>query len=310
MVRQAISDNDLHAYVDGCLDPERRLTVEAWLAQDTEAVSRIAHYRSQNEALHDLFDPVLTEPMPPGMTELGERLQGRLPGNDNRFGGRPWTWMRTPMARMAAAIALIVAAGTAGYGLHDQPAPAPQQQKSAGLQTFAEEAVQAHAFYTSEGRSPVEMGADDRGALDSWVSQRLGRTIFGPDLSAVGYHLIGGRLLPTATGAGAQYMYENDQKRRLTLFVGTPHAGQEAAFSFVQQGDVAMFYWLEGSLGYALIGKLSRDELMEITKAVYRELKTRPPTPPPAPAGTTPNVTAPQPGGPVQPANDTKPKQM
>jgi anti-sigma factor RsiW len=304
MVARPVDDRDLHAYVDGCLDTQRRIEVEAWLAEDPASAERVNAYRSQIDQLHDLFDGVLREPATPAMDEMHDRLSGRMAGNDNRRRG----WLHSPFARMAAAVVLLLAGGTGGWVLREQE-PATVEQEQPTLQNFAQEAVQAHTFYASDNRFAVEMGGEDRGALDSWLSERLGRRIFGPDLSASGFRLIGGRSLPTTTGAGAQYMYENESKRRLTLFVGTPKAGQEAAFSYVQKGDVSMFYWVEGSIAYALIGRLERDQLMNITQTVYRELKIRNVPPPPPPAAPPPPEAAKQ-VPPPQPVGDVKRKDM
>jgi len=307
MVAQPVEDRDLHAYVDGWLEPQRRIEVEAYLAEDPAAAERISAYRSQIEALHDMFDAVLREPPTPVLVDLHDRLAGRMAGNDNVRTG----WLHSPFARMAAGVLLLLAGGAGGWVLK-RPEPVAVSQPA--LQSFAEEAVQAHSFYTTDNRFAVEMGAEDRGALDSWLSERLGRKIFGPDLSSVGYRLIGGRSLPTAAGAGAQYMYENDAKRRVTLFVGTPRAGQESAFSFVQQGDISMFYWVEGSIAYALIGRLDRDQLMGLTKTVYHEWKDRNiPPPPPAPQAAPPPPPPPEAGKAppgVQPVGEVKPKNI
>jgi anti-sigma factor RsiW len=303
MVARPVDDRDLHAYVDGCLDPQRRIEVEACLAEDPASAERVNAYRSQIDQLHELFDDVLREPATPAMDDLQNRLSGQMAGNDNYRRG----WLRSPFARMAAAVVLLLAGGTGGWMLRD-PEPTVVEQQQPPLQSFAQEAVQAHTFYASDNRFAVEMGGEDRGALDSWLSERLGRRIFGPDLSSAGFRLIGGRSLPTATGVGAQYMYENDGKRRLTLFVGTPKAGQEAAFSFVQKGDVSMFYWVEGSIAYALIGRLDRDQLMNITQTVYRELKIRNVPPAPAPAAPPPEAAKQAPA--AQPVGDIKRKDM
>ena len=41
-----------------------------------------------------------------------------------------------------------------------------------------------------------------------WLSKRLGRPLVVPDLAAVGFRLMGGRLLPAEDGPAAQFMYE------------------------------------------------------------------------------------------------------
>src|SRR5277367_3535962 len=47
---------DLHAYVDGCLDPDERQTFEEQLAQDPALARRAALWRAQNTAIRAAFD--------------------------------------------------------------------------------------------------------------------------------------------------------------------------------------------------------------------------------------------------------------
>ena len=59
-----ISEDDLHAYADGQLAPERQTQVEAWLAVHPEQRARVAAWREQAAALHRGFDAVLDEAVP------------------------------------------------------------------------------------------------------------------------------------------------------------------------------------------------------------------------------------------------------
>jgi len=47
---------------------------------------------------------------------------------------------------------------------------------------------------------------------------------------------------------------------------------RESAFSFFDAGPVPGFYWVEQGFGYALTGKLTREQLMRLAQAVYRQL--------------------------------------
>jgi hypothetical protein len=71
---------------------------------------------------------------------------------------------------------------------------------------------------------------------------------------------------------------------------------------------VSMFYWVEGSIAYALIGRFDREQLMNITQTVYREMKIRnvPPAPPPA----APPPEAAKQAPPPPPVGDVKRKDM
>jgi len=298
-IGEAVSEDDLHAYVDGHLAPQRRVAVEAWLALDEAAARQVAAYRTQNELLHALFDPVLSEPLPPALIPLADQVAGRLPANDNL-----WTRLRRPLMRGAAVAAVVLLTVSTGYlGLEAMPPWLPGASQPS-LRTFAEEAVQAHGFYANS-RFEVEMGADDPGALDNWLSERLGRQVFAADLAPNGYRLMGGRSLPTDTGVGAQYMYESGEGKRLTVFIGRARSGSPRGASgrFVQEGDLGMVYWIEGNLSYAVVGMLARDELLRVTQQVHRSLASGPSASAPHPAA--PDRRQEPPAG--APSNDPPP---
>jgi len=300
-IHEALGENDLHAYVDGQLEADRRVAVEAWLAADETAARTVAAYRAQIEALHALFDPVLSEPVPPALAALAGRVAGRLPANDN-----PWARLRGPLMRGAAAAAVILVAVTAGYLSHEGVAPwLPAPVGRPSLLAFAEEAVLAHGFYANS-RFEVEMGADDPDALDSWLSERLGRHVFAADLAPTGYRLIGGRSLPTESGVGAQYMYESGDGKRLTVFIGAAKSDRGTKGRFVQEGDLGMTYWIQGNLSYAVVGRLDRDELLRITQQVHRSLAAGPGHAPPAEMRPEPPPDAP-PADAVPPPRDADP---
>lgn len=285
-----IDDTDLHAFVDDQLDPERRAMVQAFLDENPKMAERVVDYRRQAVLLHALFDPVVEEPPSAAIDALTAGLVVRLGERRRRS---PAGWQR-PMMRIAASL-LLIAVGLGGGYLLRGPTGADRPSRSGGLQTFADEAAQAHAFYASDQQFPAQVGAQDRGALDGWLSQRLGRPVAAPDLSQAGYQLVAGHPLPTPYGAGAQYLYENGAKQRVTLFVSAVPGGQEAQpFSFAQQGNDTMLYWLEGSLGYALIGRMNRDQLMGISRIAYGALKKAPSSQPVSPqGGAVQPVTAP-----------------
>ncbi len=59
-----IGEDDLHAFVDGRLDPGRRAGVEAWLAAHPEAAARVAADREVRDRLRARLAPVSEEPIP------------------------------------------------------------------------------------------------------------------------------------------------------------------------------------------------------------------------------------------------------
>jgi anti-sigma factor RsiW len=243
-----ISENDLHAYVDGELDPARTAEVEARIAADPDAGRRVAAWRRQKEALHGLFDGVLSEPVPARLLE------------------RPRA--RRPLLRMAAVVAWLMVGGVAGWVLRGaDTAMVPHAVP------LARQAAVAHAVYVPEVRHPVEVGADQEQHLVAWLSKRLGAQVKAPQLNELGYSLVGGRLLPGAQGPAAQFMYQDAEGRRMTLYVRAgAEANRETAFRYARESGVSVFYWIEGGLGYALSADLEKAELLRIARSVYHQL--------------------------------------
>src|SRR3954467_6352493 len=70
-----VTEDELHAYVDGELPAERRADVEAWLAARPEGGGGVQSCRAMAEMLHARYDSVAQEPVPARL-EL-ERLERR-----------------------------------------------------------------------------------------------------------------------------------------------------------------------------------------------------------------------------------------
>jgi anti-sigma factor RsiW len=215
-----------------------------------------AEMKALSQALHQLYDPVLEESVP---ERISARVRARRPG-----------WRMPALA--AGWVLLGICIGVfAGWQLHASRAfVAPQAEVPA----FVKRAAMAHATYSPEVRHPVEVGADQEQHLVTWLSKRLGAQVRAPKLEAVGYSLVGGRLLPGDNGPVAHFMYQTEKGRRITLYVRTDAAeNRETAFRFAAEGNVKVFYWIDRKLGYAISSAdIGKDELLNIANAVYQQL--------------------------------------
>jgi anti-sigma factor RsiW len=248
MSKLPVTESDLHGYVDGVLPEARRAEVEAYLASHPEESERVAAYRRQNEALRARYAPVLEEPLPQRLAARAERRQSAL--------------------RYAAIVAWVTLGGAAGWHLHGL-----QAERRTEATAWPHRAAIAHVVYSPEVRHPVEVGADQEKHLVNWLSKRLGAPLRIPHLGDLGYALVGGRLLPDERGPAAQFMYQDAQGQRLTLYVRvSPEDSRETAFRFAQEKNVGVFYWIDRKLGYALSGEIGKDELLRVATAVYRQL--------------------------------------
>lgn len=242
----------LHAYADGQLPPEEMRAVEQRLAHDPDAAERVADWRRLNERLHALYDPTLGEPVPTRLLAAPAAQRWRL-------------------ARVAAAALMCLAIGF-GAGMWWRGPAAPS--RVASIAGVAERAATAHAVYAPEVRHPVEVTADQEAHLVAWLSKRLGEPIKAPKLTADGYDLVGGRLLPGSDGPAAQFMYQEKAGGRITLYVKClgKAARRETAFRYDSAGNVNVFTWVDERVAYALAAELPRERHLALAEAVYKQL--------------------------------------
>lgn len=249
MSKPHISEADLHAYLDGELAAAQRAYVESQVAADPLLAERLARYSEMNEALRAHYDPVLDEPVPAKLS--------REPR------------VRRPLLRYVAAILWFALGGAVGWQLHG----VQSREDRAAAPMWAKRAAVAHVVYAPEVRHPVEVGADQEQHLVAWLSKRLGTQLRIPQLGGIGYNLVGGRLLPGEQGPAAQFMYQDAQGQRLTLYLRINRdQARETAFRFAQDGNVRVFYWIDRGLGLALSGEIDKDELLRVATAVYQQL--------------------------------------
>ncbi len=225
---------------------------------------------TQREALRQLHREVLDEPVPATLLAAAGLAEARH--------ARQVRW-----ARWGGVAAGIVAAFGAGWLANGQWASERGDMvlaRAPATREFVHAASVAHAVYAPEKRHPVEVAAVEEQHLTQWLSKRLDKPLKVPDLSAQGYALVGGRLLPGDEGARAQFMFERAGGERVTLYIGSVGPGassstrrDETAFRFSEDGPVPSFYWIDRGFGYAIAGSLPRDVLLSLASAVYRQLQ-------------------------------------
>lgn len=259
----------LHAYVDGRLSSEARAAVQGRLRVDPRAAALVAQWQAQREALRSLAQDMPLDDTPPDLAGIVHRAAASRRWRD-----------RLPQALAAGVLLALGLGGGYQWGRHDAGAPAWSADTLAarGVPAFAREAGVAFAVYSAEQRHPVEVTAAEQEHLVQWLSRRLGRPLKVPVLADQGYALLGGRLLPgdprQPASPRAQFMYENADGDRLTLYVAVFEPGGvpgDAEFRLLRQDDRTTLYWAEAGFGYALSAHPAV-ELKPLAQRVHRQL--------------------------------------
>lgn len=257
MSDRPIDEAEFLAWIDGRLDAERAGAVQAAVEADPELAARANSFIGQNRELRRLFGSVAEEPLPP-------RLRvSAIAARRTR---------RRRLVGVAAAVAWLAIGAGGGWLANNWLVDTVPVEAARHV---ARAAVSAHRVYAVEVRHPVEVFADQEAHLVKWLSNRLGHDIRTPDLGPLGFKLVGGRLLPTEEGQpAAQFLYEDRSGRRVSVYVSLYESGRETAFRYQEMNGAGAFVWLEPDLGYAIVGDVPRELLLEVSKRVYDTFET------------------------------------
>ncbi|MDZ4843172.1 MAG: anti-sigma factor [Hyphomicrobium aestuarii] len=248
-----IGEDDLHAYVDEQLDPDRRREVEAYLAANPEVRRRIDAYGSDIAALRRDAGAAFSSPVPIRlrMTEIRRALR---------------TTAIHRLKQIAAGVVLVVFGAAIGSSLRWQDAGPTARAPMT-------DAMSAYRVFAKSPDGAVEIDGTKRVMLVNRIAGHLGQDIAIPDLSRLGLTFLGGRLLASDEGPGGMFVYAEPSGERIAVYVKTLADGRRSAFGSRQDGDVIAYYWFDGRLGYAVTGQAGSAivaNAAEMVRTTYR----------------------------------------
>ena len=153
-----VTEDELHAYIDGELPADRMEAVTAWLAAHPEQAVTVASWRAQSERIRARYGTILEEVVPERLT-LDQIIR-----NDRANGKSRFAWAA------AAAVVAFLAGGAGGWFAHG--ASLGNRTSSFAL---ASEALDAYRLYVVEVRHPVEVPGNERQHMTTWFSKRARR---------------------------------------------------------------------------------------------------------------------------------------
>lgn len=203
-------DRDLHAYVDGELDPGRRAALAARLARDPTARGRVDAYAAQRGLLREAWEALPDRPgdaRTAALTEeLARRLEDRRPGPANPAGAGRRGLRRALLPAALAACALV--GWVARDAAHDAWDPAPEDGSRA---------------------APGPPAAAGILAI--------------PSLDGLGMRLVGGTVTGTPEGVLAHLVYEGAAGARVTLSISPSPRGGGVRPVLAERDGVRLAYW-------------------------------------------------------------------
>ncbi|WP_417579133.1 anti-sigma factor family protein [Pelagibacterium sp.] len=254
-----VSEDDLHAFVDGRLDASRAEQVRTHLDADGALAGELGTWRANEAALSEL------------LSSYAYAAPSDIPQRPN--------WLKAKFENWPAMVAALLVAfglgGGVGY-LARGSWPLSGQGELVGSDEAWLEVAARDVFltYVREVRHPVEVDASERDHLVNWLGNRIEKPFTAPSLADLGFELVGGRLLPIGGKPGAMLMYENANGDRATILMARNAGARDTAFRFSEDLGVNTFRWIDGPLAYAISGFLDRGALEDISREVYAHFET------------------------------------
>jgi anti-sigma factor RsiW len=246
-----ITQEFIHAYVDGELDLARSLEIEQHLRECQACASA---YHNQTALRSALRDRSLYHSAPAG---LEKRVRSSLRREARSEVGRRWFgWRWLPVGAMALILVLGLAIWRAVPGL-----------RTSGDEFLAQEMVSNHVRSLQLESHRTDVISSDQHTVKPWFDGKLDFAPPVKDLSSQGFPLIGGRLEYLNNRAVAALIYQR-QKHYINLYIWPAEQSNATSEVGTKRQGYNLLHWTNSGMTYWAISDLNGVELHEFARLV------------------------------------------
>ena len=248
----------LLAYLDDELDVAESLRVQKHLsecgdcrqAQDEQLVLRSA-----------LRDPALyARPS----AEFSRRIEAavRRAAKEEARSQRPswFEWLQPGAFRWVAAVAVLVVVATVGALL------VMNRSRSSHDQLIASAVLAGH-IRSLQAEHLIDVPSSDRHTVKPWFQGKLDFSPPVPDLSELGWNLIGGRLDYVDGQPVAVIVYKR-KLHNINVFVWPNHGSADGTIKEEDAQGYQIFHWNGAEMTYWVVSDLNSAELLDLAHAL------------------------------------------
>lgn len=239
------TEDDLHAYADGQLDPSLRECVERHLSIHPEAARRVDMLKAEAQRLRAAMENVPASAAPARLDPF--RIRRELQSRNRLHWG------------IAASLLLTLALGAAGGW---------QWRDLDMRKTYLPmaDATQAYRMFASDESTAMvdiraDAGADNAQQLQHWLDRHFVQAAPLPDFSAYGFKPVGGRLMASDKGPAAMVVYQNGQGQAIVYYLRPPGELFNFGNGNRRDGKLLTQYWRQGRYFYAVVSPDSPETL-------------------------------------------------
>ena len=243
--RPVIAEEELHAFIDGELDPSRQAAIARALSEDAALADRVAKYRKDKERLASIYAPLLVRPVPSSW-EIRIRQSRRSP-----------TRRRELAAITAIAASLVLVVGGIWF---------ESTMNRPHTRSIVSEALAARSG-DLRPETTIVSGIDALAAGHE-ISMALAMKAKAPLLARFGYRLAAVKSYEADPNRRTvELVYANASGRELTLYVSRSVGAPR--FDQFESGGLRICIWQDDVVGMVIAGKLSAAEMQRLATLAY-----------------------------------------
>ncbi|MBJ6986444.1 MULTISPECIES: anti-sigma factor [unclassified Devosia] len=235
-----VTDEDLTLYIDGQIDPLRRVVVEQHLARNPELAAQVIDELRVNHELY-LSSVGAPEAIRVSSQDLARRLQ-------NSIGRRVFFNRLRPVAAACGLVMVGASIGALTTSALSRPSPMPDYLEAA---LRAHEVSQVRAVMTSQPEVP-EYDPAELLAATAIVMPTLPESWTVEDV----------QVYPSRFGPSVEMSLSASDLGRVSIFAARP--GDFAAHNptAISEGNAVLAHWQIGEIAYALVGASDETEIL------------------------------------------------
>lgn len=262
-----LSQESIQDYLDDRMSAREKVHFTEHLQANPADARLVMEIQRQNELVKTIGEEILDEPVPDRLKAVISNAQDRnRDGGSTRAGTRarwgsgggiPARWL------VAASLAALIIGGNAGWYMRDYldpPVTSADIILSSGLD--------AYRLYGADENFPVEFTSDKIDTVMEWLDRSFKAPIKIPVLDNAGYKLLGGRVLPYASGNYGFFLFENDKRERIAVICWPRAQTIEPVRRFSPGKDYTSRYWNKDKFGFAVYANSANSQFDAIADTI------------------------------------------
>jgi anti-sigma factor RsiW len=245
--RTDISDEDVHAFIDGELDELRRAAVDATIAGDPALGAFVERYRADKARIANVYGGGLEKPLPRHwVATINERT-------------KPSRWISVGVPAMALAASFLLVFALATFRQNAVPANGDIVAEALAVRNN-EVGPQAMIAVNTASEAHVQ---------DVAMTRALAAHVKVPDLERLGYRLVGIETFDSPVRS-FELVYRNRDAHAFTLYVRRSPGGTR--FDQFARNGLRICVWQDDSVATVMAGKMSNGEMQRLASLAYNGL--------------------------------------